>query len=115
MNNVKSIRTDLNKPVALKIRKEAFNEALALGKYYRIIGDNEKVLENDKALQELIKEHRTEREVITVTTSPTLETVTAPVPVTSVIEVANVGNSLSSVKVLLDVKETGVEKEQVEV
>jgi hypothetical protein len=75
MNNVKSIRTDLNKLVALQIRKEAFNEASALGKYYQMINDTKKLLENYKRLQELIKEHLTATEVITVTTSPTLETV----------------------------------------
>jgi hypothetical protein len=113
VNNVKSIRVDLNKLVESQIRKEAFNEALALGKYYRMIGDTEKVLENDKTLQELVKAHRTAREVGTVT--PSTITTTVPEPVPSVIEVAKEDSSLSSVEVevLSDVIES--EKETVEV
>jgi hypothetical protein len=87
-----------------------------------MIGDTAKILENDMALQVLIKEHRTARDVTTVTattvtTPPTLETVTIPVPGPSVIELAKDDNLLSSVEVevLSDIIEIAEEIAPVEV
>jgi hypothetical protein len=114
-NNVKSIRSDFNKLVESQIRKEAFQEALAFGKYYRMIGDREKLLENEKALQEVVKEHRSKRDTPTVTPTSTLDSVPVPEPVPSVIEVAKDDSSLLSVEVLSDVVVETKEVEEVEV
>jgi hypothetical protein len=100
-NNMKSICSDFKKLVESQVQKEAFQEALALGKYYRIIGDTEKMLENKKVLQKLVKEHRTRRETPTVTPTPTLESVPVPEPVPLVIEVAKDNSSLLSVATVL--------------
>jgi hypothetical protein len=73
---------------------------LSLGKYYRVIGDLEKM---QKGITRIVKEHCTQRETPIVTPTPTSESVPVPEPVPLVIKIAKDNSSLSSVKVLSDV------------
>jgi hypothetical protein len=61
-SNVKEIKSDIKQLVDSTIRKEAFQELIALGKYYRSIGDNENAMMNHKALQDLVDENRQARQ-----------------------------------------------------
>jgi hypothetical protein len=61
-NNVKEIKSDIKQLVDSTIRKEAFQELIVLGKYYRSIGDNENAMLNHKALQDLVKENQQARQ-----------------------------------------------------
>jgi hypothetical protein len=114
-NNVTAIRSGFTTLVQSQIRKEEFEELIALGKYYRSIGDSESLAENNKALQVLIKEHRKARETLSTPEPMSVPSAPLSVPsaptVPSVIEVTaneilstdeddNVSTGSSSIEVL---------------
>jgi hypothetical protein len=69
---------DFNKLVESSIRKEAFDELLALGKYYQSTGDTENMKLNDLAIKDLVKDHKKARET-TITTIATKIPILVPV------------------------------------
>jgi hypothetical protein len=108
-NRVNVIRTDINKLVESTIRKEEFTELIALGKYYRSVGDIEGMRQNDVELKRVVEENRRAREkerenAIQQTVPPQVVDIPVAVPVPSVVVVTTEESSVvtSSVEIELD-------------
>jgi hypothetical protein len=107
-NNVKSIKGDMNKLVESTIRKEAFQELMAMGKYYRSIGDTENSIMNHKALQELVKQNQLARQTTTQPTVPIVISTPPEVEVLSSDITPPDDSSVSSIEVLTTVLDATV-------